>query len=93
MIGVELVDCVKRQEIENGNNGKEICNGNGGVPECKSDCLHGRKSRTPMSAPHFVDIWEHCKDMGLLLGRGGLNANVRKYVIPIYSIYSKINQE
>ncbi|XP_026464938.1 alanine--glyoxylate aminotransferase 2, mitochondrial-like [Ctenocephalides felis] len=47
------------------------------------ELVDGRKSRTPMSAPHFVDIWEHCKDMGLLLGRGGLNANVLRIKPPM----------
>lgn len=35
-----------------------------------------RETRQPLSAPHFVEIWENCKDMGVLLGRGGINGNV-----------------
>lgn len=35
-----------------------------------------RHTKQHLSAPHFVEIWEHCKDMGVLFGRGGLNANV-----------------
>lgn len=35
-----------------------------------------KETRQHLSAPHFVDIWEMCKDMGVLFGRGGLNANV-----------------
>lgn len=35
-----------------------------------------KESRQPLSGPHFVDIWERCKDLGVLFGRGGLNGNV-----------------
>lgn len=35
-----------------------------------------RDTKQHLSAPHFVEIWEQCKDMGVLFGRGGLNANV-----------------
>lgn len=39
-----------------------------------------RDTKQHLSAPHFVDIWEHCKDMGVLFGRGGLNANVSRFI-------------
>ncbi|KPU79081.1 uncharacterized protein Dana_GF23448, isoform B [Drosophila ananassae] len=32
--------------------------------------------RTPLSSPHVLDIWETCKDLGVLFGRGGLHGNV-----------------
>lgn len=32
--------------------------------------------KTPMPADHMLPIWEECKDMGLLLGKGGLYGNV-----------------
>jgi alanine-glyoxylate transaminase / (R)-3-amino-2-methylpropionate-pyruvate transaminase len=35
-----------------------------------------RQTRQQMAAPHFAEIWEHCKDMGVLFGKGGLNGNV-----------------
>jgi alanine-glyoxylate transaminase / (R)-3-amino-2-methylpropionate-pyruvate transaminase len=34
------------------------------------------ETRTPMQAPHFLEIWEECKDRGVLIGRGGLHGNV-----------------
>lgn len=33
-------------------------------------------TRKPLNATDFVDIWERCKDMGVLLGKGGINGNV-----------------
>jgi 4-aminobutyrate aminotransferase-like enzyme len=40
------------------------------------ELVSDRQTRTPMAAPHFADIWEHCKDMGVLFGKGGLTGNV-----------------
>lgn len=34
------------------------------------------KTRAPMNATTFGDIWENCKDRGVLLGKGGINGNV-----------------
>ncbi|XP_058056683.1 alanine--glyoxylate aminotransferase 2, mitochondrial isoform X2 [Anopheles bellator] len=42
-----------------------------------------KNTRRHLSAPHFVDIWEMCKDMGVLFGRGGLNANVLRIKPPM----------
>lgn len=30
----------------------------------------------PLATDQFMDIWERCKNMGVLLGRGGNNGNV-----------------
>lgn len=35
-----------------------------------------RQTKTPLGVPHVLEIWETCKDMGVLFGRGGLNGNV-----------------
>lgn len=35
-------------------------------------------SRKPLNANTFLDIWERTKDMGVLLGKGGINGNVRE---------------
>jgi alanine-glyoxylate transaminase / (R)-3-amino-2-methylpropionate-pyruvate transaminase len=40
------------------------------------ELVSDRQTRTPMATPHFADIWEHCKDMGVLFGKGGLTGNV-----------------
>ncbi|XP_065090904.1 alanine--glyoxylate aminotransferase 2, mitochondrial isoform X1 [Ochlerotatus camptorhynchus] len=42
-----------------------------------------KETRQHLSAPHFVEIWEMCKDMGVLFGRGGLNANVLRLKPPM----------
>lgn len=33
-------------------------------------------TRNPFNTTDFYDIWERCKDMGVLLGKGGINGNV-----------------
>jgi alanine-glyoxylate transaminase/(R)-3-amino-2-methylpropionate-pyruvate transaminase len=40
------------------------------------ELVKSKDSRQPLSAPHVLDLWEHCKDLGVLFGRGGLNGNV-----------------
>lgn len=35
-----------------------------------------RVAKTPLSVPHVLEIWETCKDLGVLFGRGGINGNV-----------------
>ncbi|EDO34914.1 predicted protein [Nematostella vectensis] len=42
-----------------------------------------RVKRTPMPADQFVPIWEDCKEMGLLLGKGGLHGNVFRIKPPM----------
>jgi len=37
-------------------------------------------TRKPMEVNNFIDIWERCKDMGVLFGKGGINGNVRFYL-------------
>lgn len=39
-------------------------------------CLSLQESKTPLPPEQFVPIWEDCKDMGVLLGKGGLYGNV-----------------
>lgn len=45
------------------------------------ELVHDKTTKTPFSSKHFEDIWEDCKDMGLLFGRGGLYANVRVFIV------------
>jgi alanine-glyoxylate transaminase/(R)-3-amino-2-methylpropionate-pyruvate transaminase len=40
------------------------------------ELVSNAETRTPLHAPHFLEIWEECKDHGVLLGRGGLRGNV-----------------
>jgi len=40
------------------------------------ELVSDRNSRTPLGAQEFVNIWETCKDMGVLLGKGGFLGNV-----------------
>ncbi|XP_055538884.1 alanine--glyoxylate aminotransferase 2, mitochondrial isoform X2 [Wyeomyia smithii] len=47
------------------------------------ELVKDKETRQHLSAPHFVDIWEMCKDMGVLFGRGGLNANVLRIKPPM----------
>lgn len=36
--------------------------------------------RIPLGVPFMANIYEHCKDMGLLLGKGGMNGNVSIFI-------------
>ncbi|RZF36776.1 hypothetical protein LSTR_LSTR005089 [Laodelphax striatellus] len=42
-----------------------------------------KETRDPFPAKYFVDLMEDCKNMGLLLGRGGLNGNVIRIKPPM----------
>jgi alanine-glyoxylate transaminase/(R)-3-amino-2-methylpropionate-pyruvate transaminase len=35
-----------------------------------------KETRTPLPNNQFVDIWDDCKNMGVLIGRGGLYKNL-----------------
>nr|CAD7263477.1 unnamed protein product [Timema shepardi] len=47
------------------------------------ELVSNKETRAPLPAKSFTDIWEDCKDMGLLLGRGGLYANVFRIKPPM----------
>uniref|UniRef100_A0A023F4P8 Alanine--glyoxylate aminotransferase 2, mitochondrial n=2 Tax=Triatoma infestans TaxID=30076 RepID=A0A023F4P8_TRIIF len=42
-----------------------------------------KATKEPMAAKPIADIWEACKDMGLLIGRGGINGNVFRIKPPM----------
>ena len=42
-----------------------------------------KESKTPLPADKMVDVWEDCKDMKLLLGKGGLSGNVFRIKPPM----------
>jgi 4-aminobutyrate aminotransferase-like enzyme len=37
------------------------------------------ETRTPLAPADVLTIWEKCKDMGVLYGKGGFFGNVRLY--------------
>ena len=43
-------------------------------------------TRAPLPAADVSSIWEQCKDMGVLIGKGGYFGNVFRYNLRIYSI-------
>ncbi|KAJ8877938.1 hypothetical protein PR048_022397 [Dryococelus australis] len=47
------------------------------------EMVEDKDSRRPLPAKSFLDVWEDCKDMGLLLGRGGLSGNVFRIKPPM----------
>lgn len=61
------------------------------------ELVENKTTRSPLPAKHFMDIWEDCKEMGVLVGRGGITGNVsyklHKYILQIiiYSINYIIN--
>lgn len=40
------------------------------------EMVENSSTRVPLNSNTFGDIWENCKDMGVLLGKGGINGNV-----------------
>lgn len=42
-----------------------------------------KESRRPLDDRRFADMWERCKDDGVLLGRGGANKNVFRITPPM----------
>lgn len=40
------------------------------------EMVENANSRAPLNASKFGDIWESCKDMGVLVGKGGIDGNV-----------------
>lgn len=47
------------------------------------EMVTNKATKEPLSAKRFADIWENCKDMGVLLGRGGLNGHVLRIKPPM----------
>lgn len=44
------------------------------------ELVKNKSNADPLGAADFVEIWENCKDMGVLIGRGGFYGNVCKNV-------------
>merc|ERR1719367_1661766 len=47
------------------------------------EMVNDKASRAPLSAEKMMNIWEDCKDMGLLLGKGGINGNIFRIKPPM----------
>lgn len=43
------------------------------------ELVEDRNTRQPMTGANFSDIWEDCREMGVLLGKGGIHGNVSIY--------------
>ena len=40
------------------------------------EMINKKSTKEPLPAKRFADIWEDCMNMGVLMGRGGLNGHV-----------------
>ena len=40
------------------------------------EMVSDKATKAPLEAQKFMDIWEMTKEMGVLLGKGGVNGNV-----------------
>ena len=47
------------------------------------EMVEDKASKKPLNPVTMVDIWEKCKDMRLLLGKGGLHGNVFRIKPPM----------
>lgn len=41
------------------------------------ELVNGDDSTAPLPADKFLKLWEHCRDLGLIVGKGGQFGNVR----------------
>ncbi|KAK7792660.1 hypothetical protein R5R35_005118 [Gryllus longicercus] len=55
------------------------------------EMVNNKETREPLSREYFQAIWENCKDMGLLLGAGGLHGNVFRIKPPMCVNNNDIN--
>ncbi|CRK97743.1 CLUMA_CG011122, isoform A [Clunio marinus] len=47
------------------------------------ELVESKSSKSPLNTASFIDIWESCKDMGVLLGKGGISGNVFRIQPPM----------
>ncbi|XP_034108088.1 alanine--glyoxylate aminotransferase 2, mitochondrial isoform X1 [Drosophila albomicans] len=50
-----------------------------------------RETRAPLATPHVLEIWETCKDLGVLFGRGGLHGNIINFRPPLCISYDDVD--
>ncbi|XP_023013671.2 alanine--glyoxylate aminotransferase 2, mitochondrial [Leptinotarsa decemlineata] len=47
------------------------------------ELVQDRETRKPLKASDFMKIWEHTRDLGLIIGKGGLHGNVIRIKPPM----------
>ncbi|CAH0772284.1 unnamed protein product [Bemisia tabaci] len=47
------------------------------------ELVEDKESKIPLGAKNFVEIWNDCKEMGVLIGRGGMNSNILRLKPPM----------
>jgi len=47
------------------------------------EMVNDKASRVPLAAEKMINVWEDCRDMGLLLGKGGINGNIFRIKPPM----------
>ena len=47
------------------------------------EMVEDKESKSPLAGEKMAQIWENCKDMRVLLGKGGLNGNVFRIKPPM----------
>lgn len=55
------------------------------------ELVKNKSTIDPLGAVDFVNIWEDCKNMGVLMGRGGLNGNVSMILKLLLIVQEYIN--
>lgn len=51
------------------------------------------ETRTPLQAADVLQIWEHCKELGVLFGKGGFFGNVHTIITNQNYIIKDANSE
>lgn len=44
------------------------------------EMVEGDGTINPLQPKKFLDFWERCRKMGLIVGKGGLHGNVRRLI-------------
>jgi alanine-glyoxylate transaminase/(R)-3-amino-2-methylpropionate-pyruvate transaminase len=47
------------------------------------EMVESKTGKQPLRADVMMDIWESCRDMGLLIGKGGVDGNVFRIKPPM----------
>jgi alanine-glyoxylate transaminase/(R)-3-amino-2-methylpropionate-pyruvate transaminase len=55
------------------------------------EMVNNKESKTPLVADRMANIWEACKNMGVLIGKGGLYGNVFRVKPPMCITKDDVN--